>query len=658
VNNTGTVSLATNITVADLNINSGTLTAGTRAISAAEINSASTFNAPSTTLTLSGDFNSSGTFNHNNGTLVLTGTTNFSGNPLLNHITINNGATLNGPVLLRLNGNLQNNGQFQTNSAMVRFSGSVIQRVSGTTTTEFFNLDVTNAASPVSLSMDTHANLRGTMTLGNTSTVDGDGTANTSVFTVLSVDDIAGSDGSIGPLAATANVTGNVTVQRYFRAADNTDRFISSPVTNAPVSQLQDDFFVTGNFTGTSFPCSGCTRNGASLNYYNETILGGPFQEGYTRTPGQGSSNAETLVTGRGYDTWMWNGVAATTWDVSGPINRGTVVYTVSHTASTPPEPTIDGWNLLGNPYPSSISWNTDAGWTRTNIDATVWVWDVVGAVWRSYNHATNSGDLTDGIIATGQGFWVQANPGGASLSVNEAAKTSNSGAYLRTSTLPTLQITVSRNGVQDNAFIVVDGKGTKGWDHGLDAVKFAIGIESMSLSVQANTLNLGHYVTNKTEDDMPLSLVAGNGDYIMSFEVSGINAFEGIYLVDKFSRTTVPIRQSHSFTITEDIRSQKDRFILTRNPESYEVLETSEPLIAYYPNPIKDKLYVRVNAQDISTASVLNNLGQTIKTIDLNYDNGTSAGELDMAALPAGVYYLKLGSDHQQFKIQKLIKQ
>ena len=79
-----------------------------------------------------------------------------------------------------------------------------------------------------------------------------------------------------------------------------------------------------------------------------------------------------------------------------------TVPFGVSFTPNAPLSEV--GWNLLGNPYDGSLDWDV-AGWTRTNLDNTVYVYDPAAGVYRTWNGTT--GSLGDGLVAEFQGFWV-----------------------------------------------------------------------------------------------------------------------------------------------------------------------------------------------------------------------------------------------------------
>ncbi|HEX9953211.1 MAG TPA: T9SS type A sorting domain-containing protein [Rubricoccaceae bacterium] len=81
-----------------------------------------------------------------------------------------------------------------------------------------------------------------------------------------------------------------------------------------------------------------------------------------------------------------------------------------------------DGWTLAGNPFDLGLDWDA-AGWTKVNVDNTLYVWDRTAGVFRTWNGTT--GSLGDGIVAEFQGFWVKANAAAPRLVAPAAAAVS-----------------------------------------------------------------------------------------------------------------------------------------------------------------------------------------------------------------------------------------
>ncbi len=679
-NSSTTITLTQNVTAnGSISIpSSRTLLCGANNVSVGSFTNAGTFNAPtssaSTGLTVSGNFNNNGIYNHNNGTIIFNGTSSLTGISQTNFNQLTITGTLNTLVNFGVAGNFTNNGSFNGGAITVTFNGTSLQNLSGTSPlTTFQNISITNGFSPVSVSVESNINLVGILTLGASAKLDADGSADAAVFTLLSTNDSPAVDASIAPLPASASVLGNVTVQRFFRPSDNFDRFFSSPVSNGSVSQLQasvpsGNFPVTGGFAGTSFPCTGCNSNSHSLRYYREADAG-IINRGYTAWV---TSNASTLVPGVGYDAYMWNSVSNTTASLRGTINRGSINLgvvagppsnAITHTSNG--VPSADGWNLVGNPYPSAIQWNNGAGWSKTNIDPTVWVWDVVGRVWHSYNANTSVGDLTNGIIASGQGFWVFApTPGSASITINEQAKSvAGSGSYYRESKplFATLKMSLNHKGATDNAFLVINENATPNFDVGFDAYKLELGIEQLGVSFQDETgSKLAHYAINRTQDlgDVPISIYAETeGEFSVSFSNENeFQDYERYYLIDSYLGVTSKISdEPYQFVMTSSNASRYNRFYLSVKPQKYQDNEFSMKLTCY-PNPTSDKLTLEMNSDEVKTIVLIDEMGRVLNNVSFRSQKGITHATVELNSYRGGIYFVKVFTAEKIF-IEKVIK-
>jgi len=295
------------------------------------------------------------------------------------NFTIATGATfIQNATHLTLHGTYLNTGTHTITTGNVNFNGSVSQTIGGTTITEFNNINCNNAAG-VSVS-GTGARVKGVLQV------------NTGVFSTngkLTLSSYSTTTGSIGPLS-TGSVTGNVTIERYHNAVAAGWLNISAPAQGKTVSDWNDDLVTTG-FAGSDFPSYPFNN----IQRYNESAAGNRNQ-GFVGA----TSIAEALVGGAGYFTYMNAG--AVTIDVDGAIYSGAQSLSVSYTNNG--DATADGWNLVGNPYPSAIDWDA-SGWTKTNMTNAVYIWDAATAQYSSYvaGVGTNGGT---GIIPSTQSFF------------------------------------------------------------------------------------------------------------------------------------------------------------------------------------------------------------------------------------------------------------
>ena len=130
--------------------------------------------------------------------------------------------------------------------------------------------------------------------------------------------------------------------------------------------------------------------------------------------------------------------------------------FPVTFTASGPVQE--DGWNLVGNPFDLNLDWDV-AGWTKTNVDNTIYVYDRVAGVFKSWNGTV--GSLGDGVVAEFQGFWVKANSASPVLVAPAAARVATAPPQTPRGTALGLRLagTVGTQAVADEAFVTfIDG--------------------------------------------------------------------------------------------------------------------------------------------------------------------------------------------------------
>ncbi len=594
-NSSGTINVASNIAATgDITINSGNFTSGANQISALNVSILGTFNAPTAAglLTVSGDIVNNGTFNRNGGTVVFNGNSSILGtvNPSFNNITIS--GILTPPVTLNIHGAFTNNGVFNNGgTGTVVFLGTtgVTQVVSGTTVTNFANINVTNTSASPDVTIESNQNLLGVLTLANTATVDADGASDNSVFTLISSGDNPTQDASIATLPGTANVLGNVTVQRFMSIEGANSgriyRYISSPVQTADVAQIQNFIPVTGSFTGTS-TCTGCGSN-QSMFLYNENVItdvnssgANDADDGYGDFPA--SANTETLTPGRGYTIFVRANVppvstsGSALWEVRAPINRGTVNFNslVSFTSSG--VLANDGWNLVGNPYPSTIDWDAATGWTRTNVTNAIYLRDngQVSPVYATYvgGVGTNGGSR---YIPMGQAFFIKSNGGAINFQSNENVKVAGTqGTFIREGAVSdVIRIALKKDNLKDETVIRFSAEATDGYDQNLDAYKLPNSIFNLASVGGASKFAINAIPYGGCSSTVQLNISnAAPGSYQLMFtDLQSFSSVPQVRLLDNFTGSSTSITNDgmYSFSVTADPASYGNRFsILVDQPQ------------------------------------------------------------------------------------------
>lgn len=555
------------------------------------------------------------------------------GAKVFGNVTVNAPATVTLPDEdIYVAGNLSIVGVLNTNASTVVFNGGSNQTVSANGT-EFNNIRVNKSGG--GLSLTSALDLQGLLSIQTPTAVASDG-----FLRLLSTNDQPTADGTIGALPSGASVTGNVIVQRYMRAKGKTWRFVSAPVSGAPVSQLQDNFSITGKFTGTSYPCTGCNSNGTSFKLYQPSLVNKPLNSRFAQYPV--NSNTEVLGVGRGYSAYMWESKDIT-WDLTGPINSGTINLPVTRATSTP-SMEADGWNLVGNPYPSSIVWNNGAGWNRINISPIVNVPLPGLDQWATYNFVDGSGNLPGGIIAMGQAFWVYAFGHSPVLSINENAKTETKGGYYYREGTPVsrsaqLIVNLEGDGVRASAFLKTNQDATTEFDPLFDAPKLPGETLSISLLDKFGAGMLMHTLPEISEqEDIALDVeVFDAGSYSISFESDGsLEAATRLFLFDKFTGEVNPVLGGSSYTFNAGAPGNfTDRFFLTFNPARE--LDVQD-VVHVFPNPSEQYVSIEVYQAESLGVEVLDSQGRIV--LAKQFSERT---DLDLGDLPGGIYLVRV---------------
>ncbi len=229
--------------------------------------------------------------------------------------------------------------------------------------------------------------------------------------------------------------------QTLFSGSDGW-RMVAAPDT-ITVGSMFGGKFVTQGFTGSTYP-----SEQPNLLWWDETSQGTSLQA--WRQP---SNTTDTVKLGRGYMFYVFNGTQNTagsgnysdtlplTMTASGREHPLISAFNFGVTATTRSGGGTDttyvdtnaadyGWNLVGNPTPSTVNWNAASGWTKTNMDGTIYVWDPNDTTggYKTWNGTT--GNLGSGRIAPFQAFWVKANASSPSLTCTNSIKTTG-GSFL-----------------------------------------------------------------------------------------------------------------------------------------------------------------------------------------------------------------------------------
>ncbi len=326
---------------------------------------------------------------------------------------------------------------------------------------------------------------------------------------------------SVGILPDGSSITGNVTVQRFMKAIGRKYRYISSPVKNATVASLMDDFPITGIFNNPSTG-PGMSSGNPSMFFYDEEH--GGLNDGWKPYPSTGNSEDNLLTPGLGYSVFIREAVNPTIWDVTGTLNQGDFPFPVTYTPTGDPD--ADGWNLIGNPYPCAIRWGS-AGWQRDNVSMGIAVRDNERGGFRYWDD--DVGELTNGLIASGQSFWVRTTGNDPQLTLHETAKVTDGATFYRKrNTLDYIELEVKVNDLSDKTFLRLR-EGAAGALDNYDTPKLLNDFLSLSFVTDDNVsvaINAVGEISCHLEIPVKISMVQASNK--VTFAVNGFGLLEG----------------------------------------------------------------------------------------------------------------------------------
>ncbi len=458
-----------------------------------------------------------------------------------------------------------------------------------------------------------------TIAPGKALTVNGTLTNNAGTGSLVIQSDATGTGSLINNTASV-----NATIQRYVTGSTDISvmkyHLVSVPMTQAsnPYSSLFIDSY---------------------LYYFDESIPV-PANNGWVN---MGTSTSNALTVNRGYMIYYQAG-SSTTYTFTGPMNNDSFTVLTGYTDAT------KGFNLVPNPYPSSIDWLASGGWTKTNIDNALYVWNTANYASYVGGVSTNGGSQ---YIAPGQAFFVHANASSPVLTMGYNVRVHNSVSFLKDkAVIPDLFKIHADAGTASDEIVVrfADGA-TAGFDGQWDAYKMTGGADAPQLSsvtadgisLAINSLPLGAEPVT-----VPLDFTF-NVTSAVTFTASGMDSFNpatGIYLEDKILGKTVDLRAGPVYTFSYLSSSASDRFVLHFN--GLTGVQGNTEAVSGRAFISNGRIYLDVPSMQgqLASITVYNAIGQVIRSQSQMF-NGISSIE---APLATGVYIIHLATVSQNF--------
>lgn len=428
------------------------------------------------------------------------------------------------------------------------------QTISGKTT--FNNLTINNTSGITTLNNSTYV----TGILSTTA-----GTLASNGFLVLR--SVIGKTALVQPLAGT--ITGDVIVERKIGPTSGY-HYLSSPVSGAfvnnTVSGWRDDFTINAALDGQVFIPGNIYTQLATVWEYNEADLNPDPNFGWLGATGA----ADPITPLKGFACVV---PANVTVDVKGPLNNGSIPGGYALTKVT------DGLNLIGNPYPSPISWNALQAQNNTLLSSSGYkAFVTTGGYSGSYgtwDGSVGTSGVTD-AIASSQGIFATALNNGTINTTNSIRNTTYAdlGAtfFGGSSVVDLLRMEVQGNGYANEMAVYFDPTANDFYEINRDATLMYSPIpgvpniytivDSVDLSINV----MGEFISDKMVQLGVKIQSAGNYDLVLT-DISSFPPSVTVYLEDTQLDSMINLRNQNSYNVALPIGNFKNRFVLHFHP-------------------------------------------------------------------------------------------
>jgi uncharacterized repeat protein (TIGR02543 family) len=556
--------------------------------------------------------------------------------------------------ILAVNGNLTiNGGSTNPNNGTVTLNAAGAQTIGGTQTLTLHNLGTAATGAKVA---ETNINLLNTFTLSGTATFDADGAAGNKLFSLVST---STGTARIAALTTPGNFSGAIAMQRYngpYRRA----RYFTPAVQGLTVADLQEFILINGPTSG---GFDGPNRSISSIRFYNELSTATNTNLAWTSL----RFTSDGLTPGRGYYLFVPGSRLGAAMNADpvvlvshGLPNKGTVSLPVSNSTPIDPILGVAGWNLVGNPFPCEIDWNS-GGWTKTNMNNALYYWDHINSVYFTYiNGVGLDARPNPNVIPSSQGFFVRAGAANPVLEVSESAKVTQPDhtSYFRTTgtTNELIRMKVQSSVAQDHAVVYWSEGATTSFDGQKDAFKLISSELNLALISEDQKL-LSIQGLDPAIDTfrvwLDLSSVTLGSQTLSFVDVSK----EDVFLADLFTGDTIEVNEGVTYTFevsAEPGTKGANRFNLFKkapkvtDPEDEDQVLGNQNgktyLVSIFPNPVTQERIIVSGIPNVQSLSIVSMEGKVV-AIDAN---PTMLGDMQwetnlLSGQPAGSYVLQI---------------
>lgn len=401
-----------------------------------------------------------------------------------------------------------------------------------------------------------------------------------------------------GSLINYGTITGDITMERYLAAATWTEwddgwHFLSSPVA---------DYAIASNFT---------TVDPADYDFYawsEPNNIWVNYKDGTSPTFLE-VNGSTTFELGTGY---LAAYKTTSTKEFSGTMNVNDIaISNLTITSGT----NYYSWHLLGNPYPSALTWFTD--WTTNNyISSTAKIWNEVN---KSYT-ALNEGDP---IPAT-NGFMVQAVTSTGTLTIPAAKRLHSSQAFYKSTEYPIIKLKANNidNPSAQESEVRFNPESTTGYEMEFDS-DFLPGYAPLFYSLIDNRpMAVNGMPDYNQTTNIPFTFIKNEG-VNFSIEMYEIENMEmDVWLLDRKLNKDHNLTLNPAYYFTAFENDDHERFVIHFSPVGIEDDINTSPINIFAAN---SKVEVRSNKPVDAQINIYNISGQLLNSRKLSDESSTS---------------------------------
>lgn len=324
----------------------------------------------------------------------------------------------------------------------------------------------------------------------------------------------------------------------------------------------------------------------------------------------------------------------------------------------------LNGWNLVGNPYPAFINANTNADANENLLTqnsaqldpefANIYLWNPTT---EGYEPVGNG--LGARYIAPGQAFFVKSKNGGGSININKTMLTHQTGnLFLKGNQTQKIVLKIDdETSISETTIAFKEGM-TKGLDITYDAAVFSG--ESKNLSIYTNLLEKNNdvpfaiqFLPELENNDFMIPLGISqkqNSEITLSLKETSLSSDTKIYLEDKLEHKFIEFSNHSNYKFYPQKKdSETGRFFLHFQQKSLAINNATTSKIQIYKSDestitILGIPYGILNIYDISGKIIIKNCKINSEKEDIKIDQ-----------LSKGVYIINIKMENQ-FITKKII--